>query len=132
MCNSEKAISQGAFFDLMYVNYENPTLNPHNQYVFLRNYQDETLIIAVNFRENSCDLKINIPRHAFNFLNIPEGKYDAIELLSEEKSTKLLSSEEPFEAFVSPFNAAIWKINHKKAKRNAKKIAKQNDNNCKK
>ena len=121
LCNSEKAISQGAFYDLMYVNYENPTLNPHNQYVFLRNYQDETLIIAVNFRENSCDLKINIPRHAFNFLNIPEGKYDAIELLSEEKSTKLLSSEEPFEAFVSPFNAAIWKINHKKAKRNAKK-----------
>ena len=132
LCNTEKTISHGAFFDLMYVNYENPTLNPHDQYVFLRNYQDETLIIAVNFRDNSCDLKINIPRHAFNFLNIPEGKYDAVELLTNEKSSRVLSSEEPFETFVSPFNAAIWKINHKKVKRNNKKITKQNNNNCKK
>lgn len=30
MCNSEKAISSGRFFDLMYVNYDNPTLNPHS------------------------------------------------------------------------------------------------------
>jgi hypothetical protein len=29
ICNSEKAISQGHFFDLMYVNYTNPGLNPH-------------------------------------------------------------------------------------------------------
>lgn len=28
-CNQEKAIREGRFFDLMYVNYDNPSLNPH-------------------------------------------------------------------------------------------------------
>ena len=37
---------------LMYVNYENRTLNPHRQYTFLRSCDDETLLIAVNFDSN--------------------------------------------------------------------------------
>ena len=114
MCNTEKAISNGSFFDLMYVNYENSTLNPHDQYVFIRHYEDETLLIAVNFRATSCDLKINIPRHAFNTLNIKEGIYDAIELLTEEKNKKQFASDAPFETFIAPYNAVIWKIKQKK------------------
>ncbi len=121
ICNNEKAISNGNFFDLMYVNYENPTLNPHDQYVFIRNHEHETLIIAVNFRANSCDLKVNIPQHALNIINIPSGEYDAIELLSGEKTTKTIASDKPFETFVSPYNAAIWKINHKKVAKANKK-----------
>ncbi|MDE6086048.1 MAG: alpha-amylase, partial [Muribaculaceae bacterium] len=36
ICNSEKAISEGSFFDLMYVNYHNEAFNPHRHYAFLR------------------------------------------------------------------------------------------------
>ncbi|MDE7443949.1 MAG: alpha-amylase family protein, partial [Muribaculaceae bacterium] len=75
LCTSEKAISHGRFFDLMYVNYENPGVNPHRHYVFLRNYDDETLLIAVNFDSETADMAINIPRHAFDELNIPEATY---------------------------------------------------------
>ena len=32
----ESAIVRGDFFDLMYVNGENPCFNPHRQYAFLR------------------------------------------------------------------------------------------------
>lgn len=60
----------------MYVNYQNPTINPHRQYVFVRSCDGETLLIAVNFSSDSCDLAINIPRHAFEMLNIPEGEQD--------------------------------------------------------
>lgn len=121
ICNQEKAISNGNFFDLMYVNYDNPSLNPHDHYVFLRNFENETLLIAVNFRSSSCDLKINIPRHAFNTLSIPEGKFEAVELLSSDKNIKAFSSEIPFETFIQPFNAVVWKINHKKSTQTAKK-----------
>lgn len=121
LCNEEKAISQGAFFDLMYVNYENSTLKPHDQYVFMRNYDDETLIIAVNFRANSCDLKINIPSHAFNVLNLKEGIYEATELITGAKAKKILSTEEQFETFVSPYNAVVWKLSAKKIKSSTKK-----------
>lgn len=124
MCNSEKAISNGRFYDLMYVNYNNPAFNPHRQYTFIRSYKDETLIIAVNFATISCDIKINIPKHAFEFLDIPEGEYKATELLSNKTINKTISSETPFETFISPSNAVIWKINHKKVKTSCKKRCK--------
>lgn len=127
LCNKEKAISSGSFFDLMYVNYQNPTLNPHDQYVFMRNHQDETLIIAVNFRNYSCDLKINIPIHAFNVLNIPQGNYESEELLTGEKSIKELTCDSPFKTFIQAHGAVIWKINHKKVKSNSKKKRKTSD-----
>ncbi len=132
LCNKEKSVSQGSFFDLMYVNYENRSLNPHDHYVFMRNYDGETLIIAINFRPISCDLKINLPRHAFNVLNIKEGIYDATELLTGEQSEKIVSSEKPFETFVASYNAAIWKISDKKMKANRKKTSKQATNKSKK
>lgn len=132
ICNEEDAIAIGSFFDLMYVNYENPSLNPHDHYVFLRSNENETLIVAVNFRSASCDLKINIPRHAFNVLNLTEGTYDAVELLSGEKAEKKFTSDVPFETFISPFNAVVWKICNKKVKTNRKKTSKQATSKSKK
>lgn len=45
----------------MYVNYDNPSFNPHRHYAFLRSTPAETLLIAVNFGPDSADLRINIP-----------------------------------------------------------------------
>lgn len=36
LCNEEKAISQGDFFDLMYANVNGWRFNEHKQYTFLR------------------------------------------------------------------------------------------------
>lgn len=113
MCNTEKAISHGRFFDLMYVNYQNPTLNPHRQYTFLRSADGVTLLIAVNFSPDSCDLAINIPRHALEMLNIPEGEVIAKEMLSGDTETKTLSSTAPFTTMIPPYDAVVWKIRHK-------------------
>ena len=113
LCNSEKPIGSGRFFDLMYVNYDNPTLNPHRQYVFIRSCAGETLLIAVNFGSDSADLHIKIPRHALETLNIPEGTVNATELLTDEKARKTLSADEPFNTFVGPYDAVIWKFKHK-------------------
>ena len=123
LCNSEKAITGGRFFDLMYVNYDNPTLNPHRQYVFLRNYADETLVIAVNFSADSCDLRINIPRHAFDMLQIPQGEAMMTELLTGQKLQKNFAEDVPFETFVGPYDAVIWKVKHKNTTPHRKKMA---------
>ena len=113
LCNTEKAISQGRFYDLMYVNYHNEHLNPHRNYVFMRSCDGVTLLIAVNFSADSCDLAVNIPRHAFEMLNIPEGKVMAKELLTGETDMKTLSSDQPFRTMVGPYDAVIWKIRHR-------------------
>ncbi len=112
LCNSERAIAGGRFYDLMYVNYQNPTLNPHSQYVFMRSADRETLLIAVNFAAESCDLAINIPRHALEMLNIPEGTVMARDLLTGETDLKTISSTEAFRTMIPPYGAVIWKFSH--------------------
>ena len=121
ICNQEKAISRGRFFDLMYVNYENRTLNPHRQYTFLRSCDDETLLIAVNFDSNPCNLKINIPLHAFETLGIPQGDCVAVDLLSHDMMRKHLSPDLPFETEIGPYDAVVWKIKHKNVLQRYKK-----------
>ena len=116
LCNSEKTISQGRFYDLMYVNYQNPSLNPHRQYVFMRSCGEETLLIAVNFSADSCDLAVNIPLHAFEMLGIPEGTVNARELLNSDTDTKTLSHTAPFRTMIPPYDAVIWKIRHRDIK----------------
>ena len=113
LCNTEKAVAQGRFYDLMYVNYQNPTLNPHRQYVFMRSCDGVTLFIAVNFASESCDLSVNIPRHALDMLNIPSGKVMSRELLSGETDVKAISDSEPFRTMIPPYDAVVWKIVHK-------------------
>ena len=112
LCNSEEAISKGTFYDLMYVNYENPTLNPHRQYVFLRTHHGETLVIAVNFASESYGLAINIPSHAFELMGIPEGNVEARELLTGARDLKHLRSDSPFRTTIPPHDAVVWKIRH--------------------
>lgn len=102
LCNTEKAIAHGRFYDLMYVNYQNPTLNPHRQYVFMRSYDGVTLFIAANFASESCDLSVNIPRHALEMLNIPEGNVMSRELLTGETDVKTISATEPFRTMIPP------------------------------
>lgn len=114
LCNSEKAISMGRFFDVTYVNYNNPKFNPHRHYAFLRNYDDVTLVIAVSFDKKSAEIEINIPQHAFNLLEIPQGDVSATELLTGITEEKTLSSDSPFKVHLSsPYRVAIWKIKHR-------------------
>ena len=115
MCNKEKAISDGEFFDLMYVNYNN--INPHRHYTYLRHFEDETLLIAVNFGDEAADIDINIPAHAFDYLKIMQGDYNGKELLSGEKGKFKLSSSTPFHTEIEPFSAVIWKLTPRKTKK---------------
>ena len=115
MCNKEKTISDGEFFDLMYVNYNN--INPHRHYTYLRHFEDETLLIAVNFGDEAADIDINIPAHAFDYLKIMQGDYNGKELLGGEKGKFKLSSSTPFHTVIEPFSAVIWKLTPRKTKK---------------
>lgn len=112
IASSQKAITSGRFFDLMYVNYDNPAFNPHRHYAFIRSTPNETLLIAVNFGPDSSDLRINIPSHAFDMLQIPDSlkPRQATELLSGQKGQIVFSSEAPFHTFLPPYEAVVWRF----------------------
>lgn len=110
MQNSENALCQGKFFDVMYVNFENPDFSPHSHYAFLRHYDDTTLVIVANFSDQAAELKINIPQLAIDMFGIKEGTYMATELISKRRRNKTLSATEPFCTDISPWGAVVWKI----------------------
>lgn len=113
IARSEAAIGEGRFFDLMYVNYESAGINPHRHFAYLRNHGAETLLIAVNFGDTEADMRINIPRHAFDFLGLKEQECSATELLSGRKARKVVSSTLPFTTKVGAHGAVIWKFTQK-------------------
>lgn len=110
LCNSERAIARGKFFDLMYVNYENPRFNPHRHFAFLRHDGDELLLIAVNFSDTEAQVQINIPAHAFDYLKLPRGFAMATELLTAKTSLKAVSDTEPFATHIPAHGAVVWKV----------------------
>ncbi len=108
MCNAEKSISEGAFFDLMYVNYQN--INPESQYLYLRHYGTETLLIAVNFDSTECSAKISVPQHAFNVMGIESGLCFMRELVSGKQKTVEFTPDSKFDLHIPPHYGVVWKI----------------------
>jgi hypothetical protein len=43
----------------------------NRHFVFLRDYEEHTLLIAVNFSGKDAAMKICIPEHAFEWMGIP-------------------------------------------------------------
>ena len=82
IANKEKSVSEGVFFDLMYAN-----CHLDRQYVFLRKADNEILIVAVNFDDRDVSIGVNLPAHAFEFLEINEAKFVTADLLSGKKKT---------------------------------------------
>lgn len=118
LLNSEKAISEGEFFDLMYVNFSNPSFSPHRNYAFLRRCGDEVILIAVNFSDEGRELEINIPPLALGMYGIRQGLKKGKELISEREADVTVSSETPFRTHIAPWGAVAWKFS---ASRNRRK-----------
>ena len=52
----------------MYANLSNPYFNSHRQFVFMRKYQNEVLLVVVNFDKAEQTVRIQIPDEAFKHL----------------------------------------------------------------
>ena len=111
LCREEKAISHGAFFDLMYANKGNWLMNEHRQYVFIRKYENEVLLVLVNFDNMPVHLSVNIPYHAFEYLQIPEYKtVQVTDLLSGKAETISFASDKPVAVDLPEWGGKILKM----------------------
>lgn len=110
LLNSEPAFYRGTFFDVMYVNFNNPHFSPHHNYAFLRNADDTTIVVAVNFSGEAKDLEINIPALAFDVMGIESASGTATDLISGRRLKKTLSPDAPFATHIGPWGAVAWKF----------------------
>lgn len=111
LCNSQDAISKGEFFDLTYANLGGSEFNEHKQYAFLRKYKEELLLIVVNFDGNDATAAVNIPLHAFEYLNIPQkDSYKVVELLTNNAQQVVMSPSQAVKLNLKAYSGQILKF----------------------
>lgn len=103
---TESAVTDGMFYDLMYVNGE----IGDRVYTFLRKNGSELLLVAANFSGETADCGIVIPRHACDCLGIGEGVREAVELLSGGKGVLDIVADAPVRVSIPAHGGVVWKI----------------------
>ena len=116
IANREKAVREGRFFDLMYVNPQSWQFNPYSQFAFLRKCDDDVLLIIVNFSGQRVLLNVNIPGHAFDYLGMSEREVAATDLLTGESCLFSLKRDGTLPADIRPYGGRIYKFSMKMEK----------------
>jgi len=111
IANTEKAVSEGEFFDLMYCNMQSWQFNPNQQYAFLRKADNELLLVVANFSDDAVHCGVLIPQHAFDFLKIAErNAIVATDLLTGEILTTNLLADATVEISINAFSGRVLKF----------------------
>ena len=101
----EKAVSEGVFFDLMYVNQ-----HLERQYAFLRYVDKELLLVVVNFEDRDVVVDVHIPAHAFDYLGMKEKMVIATDLLTRERLAMALHRDGGIRMEIAARSGRVWKI----------------------
>lgn len=68
---TDSAIGMGATYDLCYCNHSSEGFDKDRHYAFLRDFEEHTLLVAANFSDKETRMKLTIPAHAFEWMEIP-------------------------------------------------------------
>ena len=105
IARSEKAVSEGLMFDVMYANQQY-----RQQYAFLRKADKETLFVVANFADVPVTIDITIPSHAFDYLDLLEKAYKAVDLLSGTQASLVLIRDQQVSIALPPRGAVVYKF----------------------
>ena len=105
IARSEKAVSEGLMFDVMYANQQY-----RQQYAFLRKADKETLFVVANFADVPVTIDITIPDHAFDYLNLLEKAYKAVDLLTGNPTSLVLIRDQQVSIALPPRGAVVYKF----------------------
>lgn len=105
LARQEKAVCDGLFFDLMYVNG-----HLQRQYAFLRRVEGELLLVVVNFEPHDVTIDVNVPAHAFEYLSVQEKVVIGTDLLTKEKLAMNLKKDGAVRMEVKAYGGRVWKV----------------------
>lgn len=115
IAKTEQVITLGAFYDLMYANSRNPYFNANRQYVFMRKYLNEVLLVVVNFDKSEQTVRVKIPSEAFHSLGFDDNRAAVLtDLLTGETSISTLTAACPFQLTLPAYSGKLLKFTYKK------------------
>ncbi len=105
LAQTEKAVTQGEMFDLMYANG-----HLQRQYAFIRKHGTEALLVIANFADQATTISVNIPAHAFDYLGLSEKNAQVTDLLTDAKYRLHLKRDEAVVVEVPENGAVVLKF----------------------
>lgn len=112
--NSSEALQKGDFYDLTYCNYNNPGYDIHRTFSFLRHSRHDVVLVVANFQGEEKEIKVNVPREAWDFVGIEPGKRRHVQnLLTGEWDFGYFSTDEPVTVKVPAYDAVVLQIKGK-------------------
>ena len=108
LCNNEKTLASGSFFDLMYVNQD--TLNPRCQYAYLRHCEGKMTLVVANFGQEPVNTAVRIPQHALDCASMTHGKHIAKDLFTGQELEVAITGEMLFHVSIKAGSAIMWKF----------------------
>lgn len=109
IARDNKAVQKGLMYDITYAQGEG--FNKHEQYAFIRHWEDETLLVVINFHDREQHMRVRIPNDAFVYLGIDEIKScQATDLLRGEKWTIPFNTSDAIELTLPAWRGVILKI----------------------
>jgi glycosidase len=110
---NEKALSHGRFYGLAYCNKNNPYFPAEHITAYLRKYENELILVLINFDNKAHHFRVNIPRNAFDILNIPDNTVSRVkELISGEETICSLTHTCPYQEYTPAQSAKILKFTY--------------------
>lgn len=109
IARDNKAVQKGLMYDITYAQGEG--FNKHEQYAFIRHWEDETLLVIINFHDREQHMRVRIPNDAFVYLGIDEIKScQATDLLRGEKWAIPFNTSDAIELTLPAWRGVILKI----------------------
>ena len=111
LCNSEKALREGDFYDVMYVNQGSDLFNADECYAFVRRKDRDLIVVIANFSDAEQHVAVNLPHHLFEYFNISEkDEVIATDLLSGDKECVTFNSSQSLLTDIPAYGGKMLKF----------------------
>lgn len=105
------SVIQGNFYNLGYANQNNPYFRPNREFAFLRHTTDEILLVAANFAPHEAEIRVIIPEHAFQTMQIKDNAaFLLTDMLSGENSIGCLTQYAPYPLHLPAYGYALHRF----------------------
>jgi len=72
--SQHEVIANGAFYDLMHANKDNPDFETKKVYAFIRYTDKERVLFVANFSYEDLEIKVRMPEHALEMMGLKDEK----------------------------------------------------------
>ena len=105
------SVVEGNFYDLGYANQDHSYFRPNQEFAFLRYTTEEILLVVANFAPHEAEIRVNIPKHAFQAMQIRDNTaFRLTDMLTGEEGIGCLTQYAPYPLHLPAYGYALYRF----------------------